>query len=359
MKRFTSLLVLVSILAGCSTDVDINAPYKNITVVYGLLNMRDPIHMVKVNKAFLGEGDAYDFALIPDSNEWGPGAISNAKVYRILNNATIDSFPLYDTLITNREPGTFYSPDQHLFYFRENFTEDVIQGGIPTTLYLDEDSEYELRMVVKGENITGRTTIVNDFAYSAPDQSLTNTINLMSAQGYGGFELNWTSNLDGKRYEASYRFNYKEVRGTDTTALLSITQRMGTQVRTGSSNFEPMAEIMEGELFYTTLATLIPNDPTVDHRIFLGIDFLVSVANDEFHTFLALDEPITGVVEDRPSYTNITNGYGIFAGRYTKDIIGKRLNSQSLEELTNGGITGSLRFCSGLIEDQGGSNYCN
>ena len=119
-----------------------------------------------------------------------------------------------------------------------------------------------------------------------------------------------------------------------------------------------MAELMEGELFYNTIASLIPNDPTVDHRIFLGIDFLVSVANDEFHTYLALDEPISGVVEDRPSYTNITNGYGIFASRYTKNIIGKRLSSAWLEELVDGNITGQLRFCSGMLEDQNGSFAC-
>ena len=360
MKRLTFLLVAISILAGCSTDLDINAPYQNITVVYGLLNMRDSVHYVKINKAFLGEGDAYDFAQIADSNEWASGAISGAWVFEVSEGQRVDTFPLRDTLLTNREPGVFYSPDQTMYYF--NTPDRVLVNGSPQIpsgpTFLKEDSDYEIELMVKGERISATTTIVNDFSFAGPDQSPSSTINLLSSNGFGAYELNWTSNLDGRRYEASYRFNYKEVRGTDTTALLSFTQRMGTVVRSGTTNFEPMAALMEGELFYNTVATLIPNDPTVDHRIFLGIDFLVAVANDEFHTFLALDEPITGIVEDRPSYTNVTNGYGIFAGRYTKNILGKRLNSASLEELTNGNITGSLRFCSGLIGDQGGSNYC-
>lgn len=360
MKRLAILLSIIYILPGCSTDVDINAPYENITIVYGLLNMRDSVHFVKINKAYLGEGDAFDFALVPDSNEWGPGAIAEAKVYRISNNAIVDSFPLYDTLITNRVPGTFYSPDQTLYYFRT--PDQVLVNGSPQIpsgpTYLHQDNDYRLKLVVKGEEIGASTTIVNDFSFSGPDQSPSQTIALKTNNGFGAYELNWTSNLDGKRYEAQYRFNYREVRGTDTTGILNVTQRIGTDVRTGSSNFEPMAVLMEGELFYNTLAALIPNDPSVDHRIFLGIDFLVSVANDEFHTFLSLDEPISGVVEDRPSYTNITNGYGIFASRYTKNIIGKRLNSTSLEELVDGNITGQLRFCSGVLEDQNGSFAC-
>jgi hypothetical protein len=361
MKRLTLLLVTISVLAGCSTDVDINAPYKNITVVYGLLNMRDSVHYVKINKAFLGEGDAYDFAQIADSNEWASGDISGAWVFEVSDGQRVDTFPLRDTLLTNRDPGVFYSPDQTMYYFStpDRIFLDSGSPQIPSgPTFLKETSDYEIELMVKGERISATTPIVYDFSFSGPDQSPTSTINLLSSGGFGAYELNWTSNLNGRRYEASYRFNYKEVRGTDTTALLSFTQRMGTVVRSGTTNFEPMATLMEGQLFYNTVATLIPNDPTVDHRIFLGIDFLVAVANDEFHTFLALDEPITGIVEDRPSYTNITNGYGIFAGRYTKNILGKRLNSNSLEELVDGDITGALRFCSGMLEDQNGGFGC-
>jgi hypothetical protein len=95
----------------------------------------------------------------------------------------------------------------------------------------------------------------------------------------------------------------------------------------------------------------------VDKRIFRGLDFLVSVANDEFDTFLTLSEPVSGIIEDRPAYTNITGAYGIVAGRYTKNVIGKRLGANSLIELIEGPYTAQLRFCSGL--DPGTSFSCN
>ena len=357
MQR-TALLCLASMALGCSTDLEINAPYQDITIVHGLLNMRDSIQYIKVNKAFLGEGDALVYAQIQDSNEWQPDAITYAKVFRRLNGAIVDSFPLYDTLLTNREPGVFHAPEQTVHYFKDSFRDQVLQNGIPTTMYLDEESDYALELMVKGQRINATTNVVNDFSFQAADQSLTIPVNLMDGSDYGGFELNWSSDLDGKRYEAKYRFNYREVRGTDTTGILSFSQRITNVVNPGTGGGISMAGLMEGELFFSTLVNRIPADPTVDKRIFMGLDFIVSVANDEFHTFLTLSEPVSGIIEDRPSYTNINNGYGIFASRYDKFILNKGLGGTTLAELVDGPITAQLRFCTGRADDVNSPHYC-
>ncbi len=357
MKRAAIIIGAAATLWGCSTDLDINAPYKDITVVYGLLNTRDSVQYVKINKAYLGEGDAYVFAQIPDSNEWG-NSINLAKVHRVVNGVRQASFDLRDTLITNREPGDFYSPEQTVFKFEDTFRETVLQNGQPVTLYLDEDADYELELEVKGQPVSSTTSIVNDFSFQAADQSLTIPVNLMNGSNYSSFELNWNSNRDGKRYVAEYRFNYKEVRGSDTTELLTITQRLGTQVSTSSTTNQPMAATVEGLQFFNTLINVIPDDPTVSKRIFLGLDFVVSVANDEFHTYLTLTEPVSGIIEDRPTYSNVTNGYGIFGSRYNKYIIGKNLGPTTMAELVDGNITANLRFCTAIPIDVNSPYYC-
>jgi hypothetical protein len=221
-----------------------------------------------------------------------------------------------------------------------------------------------VKLRVKGNNITAKTNVVNDFTIQTIDQDTTeslnaNRVNFMNATGtdYGQYEFNWTSRLNGKRYEVSWRFRYDEVRGQDTIRGLSITQKMGSKIAASSSTSEPMSLFIPGETFYSTLAARIPVNAAVDKRIFRGLDFLVSVANDEFDTFLTLSEPVSGIIEDRPAYTNITGAYGIVAGRYTKNVIGKRLGANSLIELIEGPYTAQLRFCSGL--DPGTSFSCN
>lgn len=356
MQRAALLLGTVAILTGCSTDLEINAPYKDITVVHGLLNMRDSIHYVKISKAFLGEGDALLYAQIQDSNEWAPGAIEYAQVVRKLNGSVVGTFNLYDTVITDREPGTFYAPEQTIHYFVDPFTRNIPQGGTPTTMHLDHDSDYELQLRIKGQDITATTNIVNDFSFVSADQATTVPIELHNGSQYGAFELNWSSSLDGKRYVADYTFHYKEVTGTDTVTK-RFTQRLGTRVSGNPNGSEPMSVALDGEEFFSSVATAVGN-AVVDQRIFMGIDLTVSVANEEFHTYLTLTEPVTGIVQDRPSYSNVANGYGIFGGRYVKYILGKRLGSNSLNQLCDGPVTGTLRFCSGMPGDVVSPHYC-
>lgn len=360
MQRIASFLAIGALLGACSTDLDINAPYKNVTVVEGLLNMRDSIHFIKINKGYLGEGDALVYAQVQDSNEWRGDAFEYKRVVRKRNGQVLDTFDLRDTLLNDREPGTFYSPAQHLYYFADTYRANPSIGGQPTTIYLDPASEYDIELKVKGEEITATTTIVNDFSIQSADQSTDQPINLTTGSNFGSFELNWNSGLNGKRYVADYRFNYREMRnGVVQDTVLSITRRLGTVVRRSAGTGEGMSATLDGLRFYQDLASSIPSDPAVERRLFLGIDLIISVANDEFHTFLTLTEPISGIIEDRPVYSNITNGYGIFGSRYVKQVIGKRLGATSLAQLAAGDITGHLRFCSAIPFDVLSPHYCN
>ena len=157
----------------------------------------------------------------------------------------------------------------------------------------------------------------------------------------------------------SYRFRYDEVTGTDTVRTAFI-QQMGTRVATNSANIEPMAAVIGGEAFFSSLAGYAKSNPNwgnVDKRIFRGMDFLISVANDDFHTYLTLTEPVSGIIEDRPAYSNLDGAFGVWGSRYTKNANGKRLSSNTLQQLKFGSYTGDLRFCSAL--DPGGVYSCN
>ncbi|MBK9416270.1 MAG: DUF4249 family protein [Flavobacteriales bacterium] len=357
MHRSVPILgILVTLLsASCSTDLEINAPYKETTVVYALFNMSEDTHYVKINRAFQGEGNALDYAQISDSSEYGAEDIELAEVVRISNGVEVASFPLQPITVTGREPGTFYGPEQRLYYFVGTPQTLPI---INTTVYLDPASEYKVRLRVKGQDISASTVVVNDFTIAQNDFNLDNEVNLMAPTGggYGQYEFNWTSRTHGKRYVVRWRVRYDEVRGQDTIPK-EVMQDLGSKVALNSSQPETMALILPGATFYSTLASRIPVDASVDKRIFKGLDFLVTVASDEFHTYLNLTQPISGIIEDRPSYTNVDGGLGIVASRYTKSVIGKRLNPNSFIELATGAETGQLNFCFGTIP---GSVYsCN
>lgn len=342
MKKLLFLFAAISFFS-CSTELEVNAPYKDITVVYGLLNQRDTIQYIKINKAFLGEGDAYQYALIQDSNEYRDEDITHKKIHRLNAAGTrVESFELLDTTIIDRLPGDFYSPQQTVYYFKDG-PQNVV--GDTFTVFLDQASEYELDLIVKGKHISARTTVVNNFSISSPNSSELTEVNFYNTQGYQDYVFRWTSGRNGKRYETSWRFRYTEVDLNGDSTEHSITQRFASRVATNStSGGQEFEAFIEAEQFFNIIAANVPPNASVQ-RIIRGMDLLVDVANDEFHTALALNEPVSGIIEERPQYSNIENGYGIFGSRYNKGVIGKKRLTFTTMDFMQTGALADRNFC--------------
>ena len=69
IAKFLLLLIASCIyILSCSNDLDLNAPYKNIPIVYGVLSNKDTNHYIRIQKAYNNpEGDATQFAQVIDS----------------------------------------------------------------------------------------------------------------------------------------------------------------------------------------------------------------------------------------------------------------------------------------------------
>ena len=97
---FTLLLLAYFLIPSCKTDFDINAEYKDITIVYGLLNQKDSIHYIRINKAFLGEGNALIMATDPNNTLY-PYEDLNVTMEEYLNGSLNQVFALDTVVITN------------------------------------------------------------------------------------------------------------------------------------------------------------------------------------------------------------------------------------------------------------------
>ncbi|MBL4656314.1 MAG: hypothetical protein JKY33_10880 [Bacteroidia bacterium] len=76
MKKTSILLLgLLTMFSACETDFEVNAPWKDITIVYGLLNQNDSVHFIKITKAFLVEGNALDTAQVAGYSQYDDSEI--------------------------------------------------------------------------------------------------------------------------------------------------------------------------------------------------------------------------------------------------------------------------------------------
>ncbi len=337
------------LFTACDDSLEVNAPAKDITVVYGLLDQSDSLHYFRINRAFLTDGDANVYAKqkgMPVYKEM------EAFVEEWENGGKENTYQLRDTLVPKEDEGAFAGGEHKVYYFAE-----------PD---LNGDAEYRLRIHIREggpdeKRVKGSTELVKDFEVANPrpnNQFNNQEIPLYSGSAYQNFGVKWTSSENGKRYELSLRFNYKAVTASDTIPR-SVSWKVGAKkVDDGSGSTDLELEV-SGERFYRRVGQAIEKDPDVEKRLIGGIDFVFAVAGKEFDTFMEVNEPSSSIVQQNPEYTNLdTAAVGIFGSRFRKTIENKWLDQNSLDELARGGFTDDLNFCTDTVKHQGKAFYC-
>jgi hypothetical protein len=116
--------ILLSAFAGillfsaCENEVDINADWKDVPVVFGLLDADSTEQFIRISRVFLGEGDALAFAQIQDSLYYKDGEIV-AKVSEFINGNETRNWVLDRRTDIAKDTGIFASPGQVLYSFEE------------------------------------------------------------------------------------------------------------------------------------------------------------------------------------------------------------------------------------------------
>ena len=119
MRNLTILLLVLSVLfIACETDFEVNANWKEVTVVYGLLDQSNTQQYIKINKAYLGEGNALQMASIADSVNYNPNNLE-VKIIKVKEGSfgsitRLDSIYL-DTTLVIKDDGLF-STNENIIY---------------------------------------------------------------------------------------------------------------------------------------------------------------------------------------------------------------------------------------------------
>lgn len=362
---YTGLIIFLAgfLFHSCSTDFDVIGEYQETTIVYGLMDQSEEYHYIRVNKSFLGSGNANDYALIRDSSEYD--SVEGYVEEWLNNSATGRVWTIRDTVLSDREDGAFYGPEYTTYYF----VEDNLNPSAEYRLFLDiEEGKQE---------VTASTLLINDFIFNfPPNTSPTATVSFAtfdpSTQTFGynvDYTVKWITGKNGKRYDLSFRFHWTDYTATDTIHRY-VDWFAGSEVVTDNEAENGGLEIVKavsGEAFFNNIANQVEADPNVLKRVVKGVDIMVGAASLDLYTYMIVNAPSTGLIQERPQYTNISiaddgqvrSGVGIFTSKYNKAIRNKKLQLNTLRALCNGEITGHLGFCSDTIIYSAESFYCN
>ena len=95
-----------------------------------------------------------------------------------------------------------------------------------------------------------------------------------------------------------------------------------------------MQSQIEGVKFFNFLSQNLTPDPSIV-RQYINLDLVMTVGTEDLNTYIQVNEPITGIVQQRPQFTNINNGLGIFSSRYTYRKYGIGLTEDTRNYLTD------------------------
>jgi hypothetical protein len=337
MKKslFPFLLVLAA-LSSCTTDFEVLAPYKETTVVYGLLNPDTNTQVIRINKAFLGDGNAFDMAKIRDSVNYKPGELDVTIQKMRLGNPVGAPIVFRDSLISTL-PGTFSTQQMIYISNQKLFTP------------MNSDTLYQLTIKNKttGKEVTAETPLLGRLVVQSPglflklvEPDLTYT---------GNSTITWLSVLNGRQYKVVLRFFYTEILKADTSqkTVKYVDLDVGTyqQERAGES----IRATFPGELFYKNLQAKIPFNPAVTRKMLLKdgrpreLQIRFTAITPDFYNYVEINKPSSGIVQDKPEYTNIKGGLGFFSCRtqYTHEAT---MDKSSTDKLFSGEYTNDLGF---------------
>jgi len=356
-KKLSLFVILLSliVLTSCSTDFSLNAPYKRTPVIFGLLDQSDSIHFVKITRTFLGEGNNNEFAQIADSSYFDQ---VDAKVYEINTNGdTLRQWQLHDTLIPNKESGTFYAPEQKVYVFYAKDLDQTMTYGFGAIL---DEGKYA---------VNAQTQLIENFSFSfivtSPGFSFSFGSATSSATGnYGSFISSYTEGKHGALYNTKIDIRYRETYADGSTSNKVIVWSKGDVVQEKPESPSSATINFGGEEFYTTIKGNLTVDNNVIKRQILGLDLVTAIAHTEFAKYMEISQPSSGITQATPQYTNINSeteegALGLFSSRHIVSVKNIQLSSGAMEELCTGQHTAIFGFCSTYPEHSSKSFFCN
>jgi hypothetical protein len=335
--------MMAVLLHSCSEDIQVAAPYKDITVGYGLLNMADTAHYIRIQKAFLDEQkSAVDMSKTADSSFY---AELDVRVREINGSGTvIDDISLSRVDLTAegypKQPGSFFTAPNYAYKFKKA---------------LDPANRYRLviRNTRTGDVDSAETAVIS----SNPDASLGDftvfefrsldfkVVFENQGRPYGRFSLSLVTPANGRLYEGIIRFNWIDRniatnqdtrRSADWHFALTESSAAGVNLTVDHSGF------------YSFLADAMKEPGANIERYMDSCDLIVWAATEDVYNYRRYELASGGLTGDqvRPQYTNFKGDdiLGLFASRAVQTRYRVPIAPASLDSLMVHPTTRSLKI---------------
>jgi hypothetical protein len=122
-----------------------------------------------------------------------------------------------------------------------------------------------------------------------------------------------------------------------------VDYKLETTIGSDLGGGDEIKKTVSYDAFYRYLFNTIGEKPNVI-RFFRGIDIYVVAGGDDLATYISVSQPAQGIVQDKPLFTNVSNGIGLFSSIGNAENVDVDLSIPSVDSLVRGIYTCELMF---------------
>jgi len=215
-----------------------------------------------------------------------------------VNNNVTRTFPLASIENRKMDPGFFTTDGFRLYY---------------TTETLDPQASYRIVVSRPGQvDAVATTELVNEFSWTRP--AFNTTIeNFVDFSGLS-YEFRWKKALNATSFTLFIDVLYNEQQNADRSQIESKRVRFSTNYVETDEGVIDMVKSVSMNDFYTSIAEQVPTDPNVN-RYINRIELSVVAGHTEVERYVSINSPPSGINQELPLYTNVSNGVGLFSSK--------------------------------------------
>lgn len=324
------LSVSLFLFYSCDNTLDIIEESGEIPIVYGFLSPTDTIQFVRVERAFVDPNtSALELAKDPAVLYYDESVtvkIRNENTDTVYNLQRIDA----SAIGYPRESGIFPESPNILYAIHSDDIELNDEDGFILEIQLPNDAPL----------ITARTRIVGESGITRPLEfdPVVDFSEISPAQ------FRWRTGPNAKVYDLYLKVNYQEREAGEDWVNKSINWVMATDLPDDfDENIEQYNQDAQG--FFSFISRSIETDPNKLRR-FVNMDLTVNGGTSELLEYQRVADANLGITstQDVPTYTNISEGRGIFASTYSTVLQGVRISPATKDSLIEGRFTKDLNF---------------
>ncbi len=308
MRKLFYLIPVLLLFTACEVEFSPNASWKNVPVVYCLLDQDDDTTWVRVQRCYLAEGNIYNYGQNSDSNNYPQGSIAVALL-AYENGALKDSMS-FEYTTRDRDSGNFASTAQPLYFFctkdrlNENYSyvlsirntsdNSILATTDPVSLVKQKNDNLIIQPSYTVSPLTG-DTIGRGFSFYDP-----------MGNGMLGCHIKWNAFENARLYQPFVRFYYMRPDSVVYHADFMCPKAPAKATEIDYSR----------DLFLSQVKNYFGDDTT--RKFFVPrIDLYLTCCSEELNAYLSTASHFGDISNATEVYNNIHGGVGIFAARRT------------------------------------------